>query len=203
MTSIQRVQPAGESGLVEPSPESHGPAAGFALCTSHKTSGIPGQCLRSQPEVRRTPSPSRAFWQSCPPSIQGSYAPAAGRAGGCGSAPCSQLQEGDCQVSFQNPQNHFAPYYLLLLGLSPTCPHFKISLTPSRAGYSLSICSPSSVWAPDCEQMAPTGCLRTGEGSGLSPEPPSWQSPHEARRLYHPICLFGCTSIKDHVQLKT
>lgn len=152
-----------QTAPLEPSPERHGPAAGFTLCTSHKTSGIPGQCLRSQPEVGKTPSPSRAFWQSCPPGVRGPIAPVAGRAGGCGPAPCSQLQEGDCQISFQNPQNHFAPYYLLLLGLSPTCPHFKISLTPSRAGYSLSICSPSSVWAPDCEQMAPTGCLRTGE----------------------------------------
>lgn len=91
-------------------------------------------------------------------AVGDSKPPSSGEAGGLRTFLASQFQEGDCQILFQNIQNYFVSCYSLLPGLSPTCPHLGVSLTPSRAGYCLSICSPSSVWAADGEQMVLIGC---------------------------------------------
>lgn len=101
-------------------------------------------------------------------------------------------------------KNYFVPYYSPLPGLSPTCPHLGISLTPSRAGYSLSICSPLPVWAADGEQMVLIGCTVTDKKElGLSLQPLSWQLLHKTYRFYFPICLFGCTDTKEHFSWKS
>lgn len=136
-------------------------------------------------------------------AVRASKSPSAGKAGGSRPILSPWFQEGDCQILFQNIQNYFVPYYSLLPGPSPTCPHLGSTLTPSRAGYSLSICRPLSVWPADREQMVLIGCMVTDkEELGLSLEPLSWQLLHEAYRYYLPICLFGCTDIKEQFSWK-